>query len=52
MDAKNMNDSEVMVASVLSLMDTLTDDERLLVMASYCHGCGTADLPCYCLRDD
>ena len=52
MDAKNMTDSEVMVASVLSLMDTLTEEERLQVMAHYCSGCGTVMLPCHCWNDE
>ena len=52
MDAKNMTDSEVMVASVLSPMDTLTDDERLQVMARYCRDCGSEDPRCQCWNDE
>lgn len=33
-------------------MSKLTDEQRVGVMANFCPGCGTSDLPCHCQRDD
>lgn len=52
MDAKNMTDSEVMVASAMILVDQLTDDERLALFAEYCHGCGRKDPRCQCWNNE
>lgn len=35
-----------------SIMDEMTDEERLSLMQEYCVHCGTKHTPCYCTRDD
>lgn len=33
-------------------MRRLNDDQRMDVLGDFCTGCGTLDLPCYCMCDD
>ncbi len=33
-------------------IDRLADEDRLELIHQYCMGCGTKDLPCYCMRDE
>lgn len=56
MDAKNMTDSEVMVASVMELVSVLSHGERGIFLdafrAKYCLDCGSDDPGCQCWNDD
>lgn len=45
-------DTELIVNAINSLLQLLTDDERLDVFSNYCRNCGTTNLPCSCSRDD
>lgn len=37
---------------VLNAMRQLSDDERLSVMAQFCHECGSVDPRCQCWNDE
>jgi len=56
MDAKNMTDSEVMVASVMELVAVLSNAERELFLTEfrnkYCRDCGCDDPRCQCWNDE
>lgn len=44
--------SSDVVAGVILIMTTLSDDERLEVMDAFCKACGSADPGCVCLKDE
>ena len=35
-----------------SLLDAMTDEERLSLFYEYCRGCASKVLPCHCLNDE
>lgn len=35
-----------------SMIDNLSDDERVFLFSNYCRGCGTKSHPCHCLNDE
>lgn len=40
------------LAQIEELLNSLTDDQRLSLIGSYCHGCGSTDKNCQCWNDD
>ncbi|MEY4376768.1 MAG: hypothetical protein RJB26_1318 [Pseudomonadota bacterium] len=38
--------------AILDQLHALTDDQRADLFREFCVHCGSADLPCYCMRDD
>lgn len=38
--------------NLINQLFAMTDDERLEIINCFCKGCGTYELPCYCMRDD
>jgi hypothetical protein len=40
------------VSLLKSIMDTLSDSQRMEVIDNFCHFCGSKGIGCYCMRDE
>lgn len=43
---------ESAVTVVRSLLDTMTDEQRIEAVSNFCLACGGKHLPCYCQHDE
>lgn len=45
-------EKEICRSLVISMLQKMTDEDRLSVFLEFCVHCGNKHQPCYCTRDD
>jgi len=46
------DNADGIVSFMVSIMDLLTDDQRLKVFSEFCGSCGSTDRSCQCWNDE